>query len=108
MIDVLKDVSTITNIPEKYLLKITEAEKYSICESITELNLLNDVMEEFDLGIGKLIICLEDEIVKYKFIPSESLENTIKDSIKSGKNEFELKLDSSLCSRVESLYRDLF
>lgn len=55
-----------------------------------------------DIGIGSLWIQILKEDIAWKFIPSETLENTIKDSIKNKSDilvsELEQKLNTTLLS----------
>ena len=51
---------------------------------------------EINIGIGTLLISDDQDIVKYKFIPSESLEGSINETLRTGKSPLELKLEKSL------------
>ena len=108
MIDINKDVSILTNVPLKYIEKIKKCEEYSIVENISELNLENENIVDLDIGIGVLSILLDNNIIKYKFVPSSNLEEEVLSAIKYKKNILDLKLESSLCQKIEQTYRDLF
>ena len=108
MINIVNDVSVLTNIPSKLLDKIKKCEEYSIVENITELNLEKEHFIDLDLGIGVLSILVDNNTVKYKFVPSSNLNEEILSAIKYRKNILDLKLESSLSQKIEQTYRDLF
>ena len=108
MVNINRDVSTLTNIPIKLIDKIKKCEEYSIVENITELNLENNNFIDLDIGIGTLSVMVEDDKVKYKFIPSNDLQQEVLSAIKYKKNILDLKLEQSLCDKIEQTYRDLF
>ena len=108
MINLIDDVSVLTNIPSKLLEKIKKCEEYSIVENITELNSEKEKFIDLDLGIGTLSILVDDNVIKYKFIPSSSLDEEILSAIKYKKNILDLKLENSLQQKIEQTYRDLF
>ena len=107
-IDVKKDLSTLTNIPERYYDKIENNLKYIIIDGISDAIISNEDVVEFNLGIGSLLVGIEDNVVKYKFIPSEIFENDLKSKVKYGQNLLKDKLEDSLVDRITSLYKDLF
>ena len=107
-IDTIKDVSDITGIDKKYLDKILKVFQYSIAEDITELNLNIENVIDLDIGIGLISIKVEDDTIKYKFTPNDSFVDIVKNAIKYKKNVLEYKLETSLCQKIEQMYRDLF
>lgn len=108
MINLAKDLSDLTSIPEKYLNKINTSKLYIINDGVYNSIKSSKCVEEFDIGIGTLVIGVEDNLIKYKFIPSNELDNSLKSTIKSNKNILELSLEKSLVNKVSELYKDLF
>ena len=64
-------------------------------------------LSEIDLGFGTLLIKLEDDIIKYKFIPSSVLETNIKETVQKKKNPLVAAVDESLVSKIERCYKEL-
>ena len=64
-------------------------------------------ISEIDLGFGTLLIKLEDDSVKYKFIPSNALETNIKETVTKKKNPLIAAVDSSLVQKIEHCYKEL-
>lgn len=62
---------------------------------------------EINIGVGTLLISDDQDIVKYKFIPSESLEESINETLRTGKSPLELKLEKSLLNKIIKTYKDI-
>ena len=107
-IEVKKDLSVLTNIPERYYDKIENNLKYIIIDGISDAMVANENTVEFKSDIGSLLVGVEDNVVKYKFTPSETFENDLKSKVKYGQNLLKDKLEDSLIERITSLYKDLF
>lgn len=108
MIDIIKDTSILTTIPEKSIKKILDKMVYSINEAVAEARITGEQMVEMDIGIGFLYIQLEDDSIRYRFIPSERLEETVKNTFISKQNLLEDVLDASLVNKIKNIYKDLF
>lgn len=107
-INVKDDLSTLTNIPVRYYDKIENNLKYILIDGINDAIISNENTVEFKFDIGSLLIGIDNNTVRYKFIPSETFENDLKSKIKYGQNLLKDKLESSLIDRITSLYKDLF
>ena len=103
----LNDLAILTTIPQATLVKLMDKIGWCICNSIEESNLNSDPITEIDLGIGKLVLNIEDNIVEYKFIPSTKLESNIIKTIKERKNPLINKLEASLADRIINTYKDM-
>ena len=101
------ELTTITGIPKKILMKLVATAKFSILQSLEEMILKKDNLCEVDLEIGILLISLEDEELKFKFIPSNSLEKDIIETIQTGKNPMEENIYNNITSALEKTYREL-
>lgn len=108
MINIVKDTSVLTTIPEKAIKKIIDKMIYSINEAIVEARITGDDIVEMDIGLGTLFIRLEDDSIQYKFIPGEKLEETVKNSFINKQNLLEDALDTSLVNKMTNIYKDLF
>ena len=107
MTDIIKDMSTLTTISEKSLHELMKKEEYCIVSAIFENMKNNEVLTELDIGIGKLLVKIENNSIKYKFIPSESLEHAIVNSYKHDKCVLVDKLNKSLVERITNTYKDI-
>lgn len=108
MINLIKDLSNLTDIPEKYLNKINTNELYIINDGVYNSIKSGKGVEEFDIGIGTLVIGVDGNTLKYKFIPSTELENSLKFTVKTNKNSLKISLEKSLVNKILELYEDLF
>ena len=107
MTDIIKDMSTLTTISEKSLHELMKKEEYCIVSAIFENMKNNEVLTELDIGIGKLLVKIENNSIKYKFIPSESLEHAIVNSYKQDKCVLVDNLNKSLVDRITNTYKDI-
>lgn len=108
--NVVKDLSTLSTIPEKTLNKLTDKVIYCICDAVAEAmseNEYDDKSIDVDIGIGKLSIGYIDDEVVYKFVPSESLETSVKQAVLNGRNLLEDTLEKSFIDKVTNVYKDL-
>ena len=98
MIDIVKDMSTLTTIPEKTLNKFYRKMIYCICEGVEETILEgNESISIFDIGIGTLYIKHETSSnIKYHFEPNDYLNKAIFFNIANGKKNIEDTLDDAL------------
>ena len=74
MTDIVKDMATLTTIPEKSLNKFYRKMIFCICEGVAE-DLLNEDIEisEMNIGIGTLYIKHSGGDIKYHFIPNNCI-----------------------------------
>lgn len=62
---------------------------------------------ELNIGIGTLYIANDDEAIKYKFIPSESLEQSVKETVDSYINPLKDVLETNLVNRIMQTYKTI-
>lgn len=105
--NVVKDLSVLSTIPEKILMKLLEKVNYVVCESIEEAIIEGDEVVSLDLGIGNLVIKLSEDGIRYKFIPSKKLEENVKDTFIYRQNLLEKTLEELVVNRVTNTYKDL-
>ena len=102
------ELSTLTTIPVTYIKRIFDTLIYSIgYEFMLKLKSGNDI-SEFDIGIGKLIICIENNEIKYKFIPSDKFEKELIDVYNGKESLLVKKLEESLSNKAINSYKELF
>lgn len=72
MQNILTDVATLTALPQKTLEKLSRKAMYSICDAIYEHKLSNNTdILELDIGIGILLVKVDDTEPKYRFKPND-------------------------------------
>jgi len=105
--NIIQDMATLTTIPEKNLSKLIDVSIYCISDAIQECLKQEETIAEIDIGIGILYIqCLGNNI-KYKFIPSDRLDKAVKETLINKLNLLEIKLETSLVSKITNIYKDL-
>lgn len=105
-INLRKDLSALTNVDENYINKLFSKLKWCICDGVSEAEYTNDNSLSCDLGIGKILLTIEENSVKYKFIPSPELEEMVIKAI-MGDNTFESTLEKNLVNKITKVYKDL-
>ncbi len=106
-INIIDDLSSLTTIAEKHLVKLLAKEIYCISDAVAEAKAIEKDAVDLDIGIGTLSIRMSEEEVAYKFIPSAELHSAVKSAISSGQNLLEDKLEASLVSKVTDAYKEL-
>ena len=104
-IDIADNLSSLTNVPKATLSSILEKESLCIAHGISELD-AEDILIA-DIGIGSLSIGKTEDGIKYRFIPSKTLEENVNLSF-NGIDPLSKKLEESLSSRIVSTYKNLF
>ena len=107
MNNLLKDVSKLTTIDDKTLSKLVEKILYCISNNLMEEILADKQVLEIDIIFGTLYIKIEDEQLKYKFVPNETFEDVVVTTILKKKNTLENTIALTLCSKLTRTYKDL-
>jgi hypothetical protein len=107
-INIIKDTSVLTTIPEKAIKKLLDRMVYSINEAVVEAKITNQDTIELDIGLGTLLIKFEDDSIQYRFVPGEKLEESVKNSFINQQNLLEDVLEASLKNKLTNIYKDLF
>ena len=108
MENLIKDISILSTIPQDSLEKITNYANYCICDYVVELlDNSDDDTIVIDIGIGSLSLILEDNAVRYRFVPSKTLEDNIVKTIIEEENPLVAKLEKNLSKRITAIYKEL-
>ena len=104
----IKDLQTLTTIPERTINDFFKKFTFCICNEVQEALLegSGEVIET-DLVIGKLFIKNSPEGIKYKFVPGEYFKKNIEDTLKHGKNPLKCSLSKTLVKKFLELYKNL-
>lgn len=106
MNNLLEDVAALTDVSENTLRKFMPVITSSIGHSIFEGLCRNENIIEVDIEIGRLILKVEDEGVRYRFVPSKELEKTIVTSIKTHSSPILDKLETNLQQKLDCAYKE--
>lgn len=96
--NLLDDLVILTTIPKSSFDKLVDKVQLVICHAVEESIENDESITEVNIGIGTLHIKVEKDAIKYRFSPSQSLNNNIKNTAINRK--------SPLVDRVETLLRD--
>lgn len=107
MIDTVADVAKLTTIPEDTLRRLMDKFVYCITDAVAEARESGEDAADMDMGIGTLSISLDDDEVRYKFIPSENLKSAVRSAIIDEQNLLERKLEQALVAKITGTYKDL-
>jgi hypothetical protein len=95
-IDALDDLSTLTTIPYNNIQKLSKRVGDIIAYSVQEAVKNKDDLISIGIGIGSINILVTEESLKYKFIPTPTLEKEILSAV----NESNISLVSDIYSKT--------
>lgn len=107
MIDIINDISILTFISKLSLENLSNKAIECIAHGVQENLISGENITEINLDFGKLYIKLEEEGIKYKFIPSKKLENAVRYACDTKESPLVLHAETKLKERIESTYKDL-
>lgn len=107
---IANDIASLTNISSETITRLIKIATICVSECLRESILNNDTTCDVDIGIGTLILKLEEGDLKMRFLPSDLLTKLINSQLKNTKLNKKYSLDnllsSSLKSKVEDLYKE--
>ena len=107
-INAVEDVSKLSTIPEKTLVKLLKKFVYSICSAVEEDVIQQNTVTSVDIGLGIIHIKhLDKNNLEYRFTPNKFLEKSLNETLKDGKNPLENVLNDSLVKKLMNTYKDL-
>lgn len=107
MDNMIEDISKLTTIQKEYLDSLVAKSEWCICSYIENSILNKESITKIDIGIGSLSILVEDNTIKYKFIPSKELESAIRTTVVDDKNPLKFKLEKVLVDKITNIYKEL-
>lgn len=105
--DILNDLSILTTIPILNLNKLSTRSCEDMCHCVLESINSNEQVSSLDIGIGQIVVFVDDEQIKYKFLPSSEFEQMLIDSINSNKSPLTNTIEQSLQKRMINIYKEL-
>lgn len=106
-VNILDDVSRMTTVPYTALTKLSKQYIYCICNAVEETTLAKEPLTYINIGIGTLVIQYQNEQLRYQFIPSKLLSESLAETVTDGKNPLVRELETSLVDRILNTYKDL-
>lgn len=106
--DVIQDVSDLTTMPKNQICELLNKIATISCHDVKEQMDEGVCETELDLYIGKLYVLVQDEQIKYKFIPSKKFENMMSKTVQTGESPLIRTIETTLRDRLQSTYKDLF
>lgn len=103
--NLITDLSTLTTIPKVTLQELCNLACQSIAHCATNLDL--DDVAEVDIGMGNLYIGRYAGEVRYKFVPSPTLEHDVNLAL-SGNSPLIKRCEDTLVSRITNTYKTMF
>lgn len=105
--NILNDLSSLTNLSKVFFTNIGELEKLLIGHYVNHTYVNSEDITKIDLGFGYLLVSFNNNEILYKFIPSETLEETLRSVILKGKDPLVSKLETKIDEKVLSAYKGL-
>ena len=105
--EIIKELNNLTSIPEKIFEKLSDNIMFLILQNLEETLIKKESICEIDLNLGTLIISIEEETLKFNFIPSKKLEKEILKTIENGENSMQEILINNMVSTLEKTYKEL-
>lgn len=107
MYNSIDDLQQLTTIPKASLQKVFNLLDSCICHNILETIENGENLIEIDIEIGRLIINIEGNSIKYKFIPSAQFEQHIKNTVIFKISPLVENIEKSLAKKITDTYKDL-
>lgn len=104
---ILDELSTITGIAINDMTKLFDNMSLCVCNDVLESIHSGEDVCELNIGIGKLILRVDDNEIMYKFIPSSQLENDLINTIKNNSSPLIQHAENCLCKRFNNTYKEL-
>lgn len=108
MRDGIKDLSVITTIPYHTLQKLFDKLCWVVCDGVQASELDHEEFASIDIGIGTIDIAVKDDQIQYRFVPSNKLEDSVRETLVSKKNPLQINLEEALVKKIVNAYKEFF
>lgn len=102
------DISKLTTIPIDEVEQILNCIKDCVCYNIQESIKNKEDFIDVDIGIGCLSLGVGEDTIEYKFIPSDSLEDDVKYTLKNGYCPLISKVENCIRNKIVGAYKEFF
>ena len=107
MVNLIDDLSVLTNVSDTTLSKFIPVANYSIGHAVHESQCTHSDVTEIDIWIGCLLLKIEDDCIRYKFVPSKELETTIIQTVGTHRSPIVTKIETNLQNKIDKVYKEL-
>lgn len=107
MNNINEDIAILTTIPKYALDRISLLSRYCVCHYIEDTKLKKEEITSVNIGLGELLIKQDQEGIRYKFIPSKSLEKAVTETLRTGKSPLINEAENMFIDRIINTYKDL-
>ena len=66
-----------------------------------------DDISELNIGIGTLLVQNQEDVIRYKFIPNDTLESSVIKTINDGTNPLKERLEKRLIQKILNTYKTI-
>lgn len=106
-IDILKDISTLTTIPEQVLEKLVDIAIMCINDAYVESLASGDTEANMRIGLGDLRLRMDGNTVKLRLTPSAKLQESIANSTRNRESAVDVAVSASLRDKLINTYKEL-
>jgi hypothetical protein len=106
MQNLINDLSTLTNIPLDIWEKFVNIAEMDIAHCAFETISSKEKSFSIDIGLGILYIKYEEDNIKYKFIPHESLEREVENALTCKSSPLVDIATKKLNTRLNNAYKE--
>lgn len=104
--DIIADLNTLTTIPVQRIQEFFEKMVWCICDDVEDTKLAKEKALTINIGIGWLDIYFDEDNVKYKYTPSNSLNKAVIKTLNEGKNPLEAAGVKALAEKFIKTYKE--
>lgn len=107
MNSLIDDLVKVTTIQKATLDRLCNISIDCIGHSLYESICSSEDVTEIALGIGTLLMKIEDNTISYKFIPNNKLESTLINVVQNNESPLTKSVEKSIVDKIEKTYKDL-
>ena len=107
MVNLIEDLSQLTCVSDTTLKKFVPLITYVIGHAVHEGQCEHKDIVEIDLGVGDLHIKIDDDEIRYRFVPSTDLQKTVSKTVTSKTSPIVTKLHTDLQDRIQRTYKEM-
>lgn len=107
MINLIEDISALTEVSEKTLDKLVNVANYCIGHAVHETMCQGSDITVVDMGIGELTIRVLNEGIQYRFVPSTVLEKTLVKTVVGKTSPMIVQLETKLQDKIDKAYKEV-
>ncbi len=108
MYSLAEDLSVLTGVAKSNIETLVNRAVSIIGHDVAESLCNKEFVTEVDIGIGTLVISIQQDQIMYRFVPTKKLEGIVNNVYKTGTSPILLEVDDTLGRRIANTYKDLF